>query len=239
MSLSSGTRRASRLPRQERVADIMKAARDVFCERGFNAAFIAEIAERAGVVEGSIYRFWPTKRDLFISVVEQWYGKVFEAYQQPLAGIQGTRNRLYFMIWRHLTVIHSDPALIRLIFDVLRSDPEYRQTSVFQLNREYTQRTLAILKDGMASGELRPKLPLRVVRDMIYGGIEHHVWSFLRGERDFSPEQVARELTDLVYQGIVATSDAAPPMIARLGTAVSRLEQLAQQVAAAGRKVDR
>ena len=227
MSVASSGRRGSRLPREERVADIMKAARDVFCDKGFNAAYIADIAERAGVVEGSIYRFWPTKRDLFISVVEQWYAKVFEAYEEPLAGIHGTRNRLYFMIWRHLTVIHNDPALIRLIFDVLRSDPQYRETSVCELNREYTERTIAILKDGMASGELRPNLPLRIARDMIFGGIEHHVWSFLRGEREFVPAQVAQELTDLIYQGMAARDT--EPMMARLEAAVTQLDQLAQQ----------
>ena len=50
-------RQVNRLPPEKRISDIMLAARQVFTERGYDEALISEIADRAGVVEGSIYRF--------------------------------------------------------------------------------------------------------------------------------------------------------------------------------------
>jgi hypothetical protein len=134
------------------------------------------------------------------------------------------------MIWRHLSVIHNDPAMCRLIFTELRSGPEYRETAVFELNREYTNRTLAIVQEAMDSGEFRAGIPLRIVREMIYGGIEHHTWSFLRGEGGFSPEDSADAITDIIYRGLVRSGvaiDRGEEAIRRLEEVADRLEQAA------------
>ena len=61
-----GRRQAVRLPRQQRVAEIMRAARAVFIEKGYEEALLSDIAERADVVEGSIYRYFENKRDLLV-----------------------------------------------------------------------------------------------------------------------------------------------------------------------------
>jgi AcrR family transcriptional regulator len=219
-------RQIYRLPRAQRVADIMLTARAVFSEKGYSDAMIAEIAERAGVVEGTIYRYFSGKRELLIKVVEDWYEEILTDYDRQLHGIRGTWNRLRFMIWRHLSVVHNDPAMCRLIFNELRSVPEYRETAVFELNREYTNRTLAIVQDAMDSGEFRVGIPLRVVREMIYGGIEHHTWSFLRGEGDFSPEDSADAITDIIYRGLVRSGVA----IDRGEEAIRRLEDVAERL---------
>ena len=195
-------RRHSRLPREQRMREIMQVAAQVFRDKGYSEALTAQIAARAGVVEGTIYRYFPGKRELLIRVVEQWYERILADYDLQLQRLQGTRARLRFMIWRHLTVIHNDPGMCRLIFNQLRAWPEYRRTSVFDLTREYTRRTLEILQQAIETGEFRADLPLRIVRDMIYGGVEHHTWVYLRGEGDFSPDAAADAMTELVYRGL-------------------------------------
>lgn len=237
-------RQIYRLPRAQRVADIMLTARTVFREKGYNDAGIAEIAERAGVVEGTIYRYFAGKRDLLIKVVEHWYEEMLSDYDRQLHGIRGTWNRLRFMVWRHLTVIHDDPAMCSLIFNELRSGPEYRSTAVFELNRDYTNRTLAIVQEAMDSGEFRKGIPLRIVRDMIYGGVEHHIWSFLRGEGDFSPEDSADAITDIIHRGLASPSaviDRSEQAIRRLEGVADRLENIsgAQNLSGTGPDISR
>lgn len=41
---------------------ILEAAIDVFAEKGFSAAATSEIAQRAGVAEGTIFRYYRTKK---------------------------------------------------------------------------------------------------------------------------------------------------------------------------------
>lgn len=222
--------RVRRLPRATRVRAIMESARKVFEEKGYDAALTSEIAEQAGVVEGTIYRYFDAKLDLFIKVVEDWYQHMLSDYDRQLKGIRGTQNRLRFMIWWQLHVVHADPAMSRLIYEELRYRPEYRNTAVFRLQREYTRRTVGIMMEAIKSGEFRADVKLSVVRDMIHGGVEHSAFAFMRGEGKFSPDEVADNITSLVYRGLANTNPEVPPVsesiVQRLEAATQQLEQL-------------
>lgn len=231
MSNGTGRRQVFRLSRERRVADIMKAARSVFREKGYEDAPLSDIAELANVVEGSIYRYFENKRDLLVKVIEDWYESMLADYDQQLSGIQGTRNRLRFMIWRHLTTIHEEPALCNLMFQFLRTGNDYSHTAVYELNRQYTRRTLDIIKEGIDAGELRDDVPLRLVRDMIYGCVEHRTWAYLRGEGDFDPDATADAIVDLVLSGLQRRRPAEmqPDLAERIEKAVARLERTASR----------
>lgn len=64
--------RASRKKRitAERRSQIMKAATEVFTQKGFAAATIPEIAGRASIAVGTVYLYFPNKRELFVSVIK-------------------------------------------------------------------------------------------------------------------------------------------------------------------------
>jgi AcrR family transcriptional regulator len=192
----------SRLSREERAADILKHARILFCEKGYSDTLVSEIAERAGVVEGSVFHYFPTKRDLLIKTVEQWYVGLIWDYDQRLESIEGTWNRLRFMIWGHLNVMHEEPEMTKLILYEIRPGPEYRNTAIYELNRNYTRRTLGIIAEGKASGEFRSDVPDAAIRAMIYGGVEHYAFGYLRGVSDFSPDEAADAITDMIYRGL-------------------------------------
>jgi len=221
-----------RLPRERRVADILRAARKVFEDKGYEAALISEIAERAHVVEGTIYRYFENKRALLTKVVEHWYAGMLFDYDQELRHIRGSRNRLRFLIWKHLLTVHEEPALCRLVFQVLRVNDGYRATEVFKLNSAYTRRTIELIKEGQDSGEFSSDLPPRLVRDMIYGAVEHHTWAYLRGEGDFSPDDAAEAITELVYRGLAnppAARQRDDGLVARVAKATRRLERVAAE----------
>lgn len=230
MSGGTSRRQVFRLSRERRVSDIMAAARSVFREKGYEDAPLSDIAERANVVEGSIYRYFENKRDLLVKVIEDWYESMLADYDQQLSGIRGTRNRLRFMIWRHLKTIHEEPALCNLMFQFLRTGNDYSHTAVYDLNRQYTRRTLDIVKEGIDADELRNDVPLRLVRDMIYGCIEHRTWAYLRGEGEFDPDATADAIVDLVLSGLEKRrpeADVRPDLAERIEKAVDRLEGLA------------
>jgi TetR/AcrR family fatty acid metabolism transcriptional regulator len=229
MGQAGPLRRVSRLPAERRILDIMTAARTVFTEKGYNDALISDIAERAGVVEGSIYRFFTNKRDLLVRVVEHWYEDMIAGDDEQFASVRGTWNRIRFIAHHHLGTIRREPALCRLVFQELRPDPVYRQTRLFKLNQAYTHRIIEVVKDAVAQGEFRPDVSPTVVRDMIYGCIEHRTWAFLRNEGDFDTDATADGIADMIYGGLVARRPEDEPMakaLARMEDVTARLERL-------------
>ena len=227
MLKKSNVREGGRLSRKQRADEILRHARAIFSEKGYSDALVSEIAERAGVVEGSVFHYFPTKRELLIKAVEQWYTGLIWDYDQRLETISGTWNRLRFMIWGHLNVIHEQPGMTQLIVDEIRPGPEYRDTAIFELNRDYTRRTLRIIDEA----EFRAGVPRAVIRALIYGGVEHFAFPFLRGEGDFSPDEAADSITDMIYRGLATDAAKQAAQLAepirRIQSGLDRLKQMA------------
>lgn len=81
-------REAVRSPQRERgrarVAALLKAATDVFADKGFDAATMTEIATRAGASIGSLYQFFPTK-DLLADALHAQNTEALSAMLEALA----------------------------------------------------------------------------------------------------------------------------------------------------------
>jgi AcrR family transcriptional regulator len=207
-----------RLPRARRVQDILSAARDVFCERGYEDASMAEIAARAGVVEGTIYKYFANKRDLVVKVMEAWYEGMVAGFAADLAGISGTRARLRYLVWRHLRSIREDPALCRVFVREVRAAENYHRSFIHDQNRRYTSFLAAVLREGVA-------------------GIEHHVWNFVYGRGALDIEAAADWIADIVLAGLAPApaarrGESLAGETARLAAVVDRLERVARTRAA-------
>ncbi len=214
---------ATRSSREQRVAEILQAARELFSDKGYEQSSMAEIAARVGVVEGTLYKYFDSKRELLLSVLTHWYEGLFGDYAEDLKGIHGARARLQFLIWRHLRTLRDNPDFCRLTFNEFRVDKDYHGSQLQALNRRYTELLVQVLQDGMNSGEIRSDLPASLLRDMIYGGIEHHAWPYLCGHGSLDIDSVAEQIAGLLWQGI-PTQDLQTET-RRLSELATRLEQ--------------
>ncbi len=101
----------------EKQLKIVQAASEVFAQKGFAASSTSEIAQRAGVAEGTIFRHYKTKKDLLLSIVAPVMAKLvapfvlrdfykvldssFDSFDQMLRAI--IENRIAFLE-RHMQV---------------------------------------------------------------------------------------------------------------------------------------
>ena len=185
---------------------ILVAARDLFCEKGFEAVVMTEIAARVGVVEGLIYKYFATKRELLLKVLEHWYEEMFGDYLRVLAGQTEPRARLHRLVHRHLQSVHDYPLLCRLMFREVQSERDYRGTVLHDLNRRYTQILVEVIEQGVAAGAFRPDVPPTLLRAMVYGGIEHHSWNYVCGRGDLDVDAIAEQITAVLCEGIARSN---------------------------------
>jgi AcrR family transcriptional regulator len=231
-------RPTSRLPRAQRVEDIEAAARTVFTRHGYASASIAEIAAEAGVAEGTIYKFFSSKRHLVVRVIELWYGQMMADFAKSLPGIAGARNKIRFIVWRHLAALTENPELARLCANEVRNAGDYYQSELHELNRRYTHVFVEACREGVANGELRADTPIALVRDLVFGGVEHHIAPMLYGKGSVEADlrRSADALVDTVFCGVqtpAATAAGAPQdaLLQRLDAASQRLEAAALRLA--------
>jgi len=228
VSAPAPQRRRTRRPRPEREAEILAAAREVFAEQGYAAAAVAEVASRAGVVEGTVYSYFESKRALLIAVMRGFYEELIAETERGLQAVRGTENQLRFVIRHHLDTFARDLGLCRVIVSEARPDVALYDEAILELNRRYTGLALRVLEEGVRDGTLRPDLVPSVIRDLLYGGIEHAVWRFVFTGAPLDAAAVADQLADALLSGILVrpavSTDATEAAVIRLERAVARLE---------------
>jgi AcrR family transcriptional regulator len=193
-----------RKSREDRTTAILQAARKVFEERGYEAATIAQIAERVDVVEGTVLHYFTTKRALVIGLIEAFYADITSRLVEQIKGVRGVRHQLYFVIWSHLSVLRENGPLCAVILREARNlDPVLTQ-EVHDKNRQYTNVVREIVAQGIQSGEIRPDASAPMIRNIIFGTTEHYFWDKLIGNANLDTKQLAAQLTQLIYEGIVA-----------------------------------
>ena len=194
--------------RMRRAAEIITAARDTFLEKGFERASVSEIAAKVGVVEGLLYSYFPTKRDLLNEVLRGMYEPLIREMEDGFSRLQGLRSRMRFLVWRHLRVYVEDPGLSRLVLHEVRTRPEYFNSALHELHVRYTAFLMRTVRDAMAHGELPADTDGEMVRGMVYGGIEHRMWGVLFGRDTVDVEVAADRFTDMVLRGILPACQA-------------------------------
>jgi AcrR family transcriptional regulator len=225
--------------RMRRAAEILAAAREVFLDKGFERASVGEIASRVGVVEGLVYSYFPTKRDLLNEVLRGMYEPLIQEIADSFSRIHGLRSRLRYLVWRHLRVYVEEPSLSRIVLHEVRTSPEYFKSVLHDLHVSYTSFLLRTVREAVDAGELPPDTDAEMVRSMVYGGIEHRMWSLLFGRGTIDVEATADRYTVMLLNGMLAPSEAGtePASVAQAALSrddierrLSRLERLVAAV---------
>lgn len=188
---------------QDRFDSILAAAKEAFAEKGFEGTSIADIARSAGISDGLVYRYFQNKRDLLNHVLKVFYERTMVDLEEIASREAPFEDRLHALIHRHFEAFIGDADLCRLFIQEVRTASDYHGSPVQELNRRYTSILMRILEDGMAKGIVRRDINSRLLRDVIFGAVEHRSWAAVNGRRSLDVARTAREIADLISHGII------------------------------------
>lgn len=154
----SGMARLSTSARQartgERRAQILRAALEVFSRRGFHGATIREIATTAGLAEGTIYLYFPSKQDVLRGVI----GLVADDGDAP-APEQFARGDdeafLLALVRARVQTLARHASFIRLVVHEADLHEDVRREFFRRLHEPFVARFRAYLEGRIADGAFR------------------------------------------------------------------------------------
>ncbi|HEY6420596.1 MAG TPA: TetR/AcrR family transcriptional regulator [Candidatus Binataceae bacterium] len=193
---------------------ILHSASELFGERDFDLVVIDEVAARAKVGKGSVYRQFGSKEELYAAVVISGFMQLQAEIREALAGNTSMRDQIATIV-RHTLAYFWD----RQQFFVLLRDPKALPR---RLEQEYrTQRAelarlaSGVLAEGIASGAIRSGLDTRVAAESLLGmlrGINRYC-------REYSnPDGAAQTVVSIFLNGCIASraaAEIAPAVLAR------------------------
>ena len=163
---SAGRRDAGAPPVTSTREAVLDAALAAFTERTYGGTSMAQVAERAGVAVGSIYRHFPSKEALGNAVYLHWKRRVVEDVEREVD--LGAPARVAFsQLWRVLTrfaTAYPDA----FAFLEHQQHEEYLDGESRALSERMTVIAVDVLVRGQRAGEVRATEPA-VLLALAYG----------------------------------------------------------------------
>ena len=199
---------------EQRVKDILSASRAVFAERGYERATTTEIAQRLGISEATVFTYFRGKRELCMRVIGDWYDEIIEAIESGLPRERPIRDQLEFVVHTHLRLfLIQGTGLCELVLSEGRKreapvarveGQDFGAAAFVDLQRRYTAPLMDLLARGQAQGEVRQDIPLRLLRSLVFGPMEHMLWEVIIAGRQIQVDAAARDLVALLWPALQA-----------------------------------
>ena len=124
--------KSARLPRDERRAQLLVAALEVFTAAGYHSAAMDEIADRANVSKPVLYQHFPSKLELYLAVLDLHIDSLVFAIQKAIASNRENSSRVAATVEAYFGFIDSEGEAFRLLFESdMNLEPQVRE----RLNR--------------------------------------------------------------------------------------------------------
>jgi TetR/AcrR family fatty acid metabolism transcriptional regulator len=165
---------------------ILEGALKVFAENGFHKSQVSRIAKEAGVADGTIYLYFKKKEDILTSLFQEKLGELVEKLHNGLNDQMTAREALYKVCEIHFSELEGNIHLAFLTqIELRQSNLELRKEIGFALKR-YIIFIENILEKGKSDGSFRSDIDVKLVRLLIFGGMDEVVTSWLISGQKYS-----------------------------------------------------
>ncbi len=159
-----------RLSAEDRRAELLDAATEVFARRGYHAAAIDEIAQAAGISKALIYEHFPSKKDLHASLLERHVQEIVDALSESAAPTDPGNLRLRAGVAAFFEWAETHPEAFRLMFrDVLEAEVA---ESIARLQRQATAAIAALIAADPSAAQREDALAVETFAQLLSGAVQ-------------------------------------------------------------------
>lgn len=181
---------------------ILKAALEIFAEKGFHRAKIEDIALSAGIGKGTVYEYFTSKEQLFMDMLKEGLEKIDQNALEEIARQQTSIDKIRCMVRLNIEMGRRYEKLTKI---VMTEHPILDEAFHKFMIRIFEQRLLRIEKiitDGIAGGELRP-CNIKISAHLLMGGLAFIINPLTgNGVDDLTADELMNQMLDFFFNGI-------------------------------------
>ena len=188
----------SRMPRDERRAQLLAAALEVFTAAGYHSAAMDEISDRAGVSKPVLYQHFPSKLDLYLAVLDTHIDSLVFAIQKAIQSTPDNSKRVQATIAAYFDFIEEDGEAFRLLFESdMNVEPAVRE----RLNR-MTYDCAAAVSAVISLDTGLPQEAAMLLGVGLIGSAQVTARHWLERDSKLTREQAQTLVTNIIWRGI-------------------------------------
>ncbi len=128
--------RVTRLPRDQRRAQLLDAANDVFTSKGYHAAAMDDIADAAGISKPVLYQHFPSKLDLYLALLDTSCDRLVEVVREALDSTEDNADRVVATMGAFYEFVSSASGEFRFVFESDLTGDGQVQQRLWRVNNE-------------------------------------------------------------------------------------------------------
>lgn len=179
---------------------ILRAAMDVFSERGYHGANMEEIARRANLSKGAVYTHFKNKRDLFLSVVEWGEHQLNQTLHETRKRYSDARDILESSIRAYLKFHEKRKSFFRVLIQEKYNFHDQIKQKVTKSFRQNLEELETDIRNGIKQGCIRDIDPH--VGAVIVSGIANGLYfDWVQSESKEQMHNLMQKATDILENG--------------------------------------
>jgi len=187
------------MARNDKQEMIIDAALEVFREKGYANARMADIARRAGVSYGLVYHYFGSKEVLFDLIVESWWNDLYTMMENEKASNSRFREKLVNIIQFFLDTYVNKPNLISIfVSEVCRSSVYHTEEGLSKFLKFFSL-CEDIMAEGQERGFLSKDIPAHHLTYIFYGAIETFISVMVLGREPLTKKRQERAASAILH----------------------------------------
>jgi AcrR family transcriptional regulator len=187
----------------DRREEILEAATRLFAQHGYANTDTQRLADELRVGKGTLYRYFPSKSDLFLAAVDRGMRKLCEHIEASIAEIEDPPERISQVVYAYLGFFADHPELVELLIHERSQFKDRKKPTYFEHREANREHLRTLYRSYITEGQIRD-MPvdriLDVLGDLLYGTMFTNYFS----GRQKSVEAQARDILDVVFHGILS-----------------------------------
>ncbi len=190
--------------------NILRAALQVFSRQGYAASTLEDIAREAGVTRGAVYWHFRGKAELYRTLLAEGSLRPLDVLNDIFSAGYSPAETLRRMLVRSLEFIEEDEIWQQIIeLTLFKSEPGIVDSAGEGLEQKYqgamkfAHRIEQLLREGVASGEIRADLDIQTAALSINALINGVILVWLQSSKAFSLKSLAASLADTYLNGVL------------------------------------
>lgn len=184
--------------RARRRAEVVDAASGIFATRGYHATCMDEICECAGISKPVLYKYFSSKLDLYLAVLQKHIDELVASVRQALRSSVDNKSRVHAAVGAYFDFVDHETQVYRLVFESdLTSEPSV-QWRVLQ----GTEACIVAVSDAIARDSGLDDYRTRALAVGLVGASRFAAQYWLEAGRPISKEEAVAATADLCWGGI-------------------------------------
>jgi AcrR family transcriptional regulator len=182
------------------------AAASEFAKQGYQGTDVQAIADELKISKGSVYRYFPTKQELFLATVDHGVQQLHRYILDASEHVLDPLERMFAAVRAYLAFFKKHPQLVELFIQERAEFRDRGKTIYFRAREQQVGRWEETLRELMATGRLRKMPPARilgVMGDLMYGTMFTNHFA----GRDKPHSEQAADILDVVFNGILSETE--------------------------------